>query len=107
MNSLKDDDKNIVIGVGKPGTGKSYLSLAYALSVLKNSYGKYKQIIIVIPTCVAGHPSMQLGYLPGSYEEKMLPFITADSNTMETILEDSGNYSCKSTIQGLIRNGVI
>lgn len=107
LNALKNDDKQICIGVGAAGSGKSYISLAYALSMLKNSYGKYKNIVIVIPTALAGHPSMNIGFLPGTYEDKIQNFIAADNYTFEKILNDSGIYSAKQIVDGLVRNGVI
>lgn len=45
--------------------------------------------------------------MKGTLEEKVEPFIEADSYTMEKILSNSGNYSGKQLIDGLIRNGII
>ena len=46
---LKDTNKQIVIGSGSPGTGKSFLSLAYALKALKEK--EFDTVRILIPTC--------------------------------------------------------
>lgn len=45
--------------------------------------------------------------LNGTIDEKIGPFLEADTYTMEKILTNSGNYSGKQLIEGLIRNGVI
>ena len=49
--NLRDTNKQIVIGSGSPGTGKSYLSLAYALKALNDVYAD--KIIIIVPTSPA------------------------------------------------------
>lgn len=106
LNTLKDDSKEICVGIGAAGTGKSFISLAYALSSIKTSIvPKYKHIICLVPTCQAGN--LNIGFLKGTLEEKIEPYLEADTNTMVKILEKSGNFSCESTIAGLIRNGII
>ena len=105
LNILKDESKIICFGIGSAGSGKSYISLSYALQALKDESTPYKKIICLVPTCQAG--AMSLGFLKGTLEEKVQPFIEADSYTMEKILSNSGNYSGKQLIEGLIRNDVI
>ena len=105
LNILKDESKTICFGIGSAGSGKSYISLSYALQALKDESTPYKKIICLVPTCQAG--AMSLGFLKGTLEEKVQPFIEADSYTMEKILSNSGNYSGKQLIEGLIRNDVI
>lgn len=52
LNLLKDDSKIIVSATGAPGSGKSYISLAYALQALKQQ--QFKRLICFIPTAPAG-----------------------------------------------------
>ena len=54
---------------GLAGSGKSYLSLGYLLSLL--DHGKIDRIIVFCNT-VAAKNSAKLGYLPGTREEKLL-----------------------------------
>ena len=68
-NLLKDDSKVISAALGSPGSGKSYVSLAYALQALKS--GKYKRIICFVPTAPAGASALQIGYLKGTLEDKI------------------------------------
>lgn len=106
LNTLRDEDKQICVGIGAAGTGKSYISLAWALSTVKTGEtSKYKHIVCLVPTCQAGN--LNIGFLKGTLEEKIEPYLEADTNTMLKILEKSGNYSCNSLVAGLIRNGVI
>ena len=46
LNILKNKDKEICFGIGSPGTGKSYISLSYALKELKE--GNYDNIIMIV-----------------------------------------------------------
>ena len=105
LNILKDDSNEICFGIGSAGSGKSYISLAYALQALKDDDNTYRKIICLVPTCEAGN--LSLGFLKGTLEEKIEPYLEADTYTMEKILSNSGNYSGKQLIEGLIRNGVI
>lgn len=105
LNILKDESKIICFDIGSAGSGKSYISLAFALQALKDESTPYKKIICLVPTCQAG--AMSLGFLKGTLEEKVQPFIEADTYTMEKILSNSGNYSGKQLMEGLVRNGII
>ena len=105
LNILKDSNNQICFGLGSAGSGKSYISLSYALQALKDESNPYKKIICLVPTCEAGN--LSLGFLKGTLEEKIEPYLEADTYTMEKILSNSGNYSGKQLIEGLIRNEVI
>lgn len=105
LNLLKDDSKQIVVGMGSAGSGKSWISLSYALSAIKS--GKYKKVIAIIPTVTAGSRYLDLGLLPGDLQQKIDPFLTSDKETMVKILEQSGNYSCERIVDSLLRNNVL
>jgi phosphate starvation-inducible PhoH-like protein len=105
LNTLKDPDKTICFGQGSAGSGKSYISLGYALSALKDSDNSYEKIIIMVPTAEAGN--MSLGYLKGTLLEKMFPYLEADRYTMEKILRNSGNPFAKSIVDNLEQQGLI
>lgn len=62
--------KDIVFGVGPAGTGKTYLAIAYAVSLLKD--GSIKKLILTRPAVEAGE---SLGYLPGDLKEKIDPYL--------------------------------
>lgn len=68
INSIKH--KTITFGVGAAGTGKTYLAVAMAVQALKtNSVNK---IIFTRPVLEAGE---NLGFLPGSFQNKVDPFL--------------------------------
>ena len=43
LNILKDESKIICFGIGSAGSGKSYISLAFALQALKDESTPYKK----------------------------------------------------------------
>jgi phosphate starvation-inducible PhoH-like protein len=105
LNLLKNKKYEICFGVGSPGTGKSYISLAYALKEIKE--GKYSNIIMMIPTAPAGGLDLNLGYLKGTLQDKIEPYLECDEQTITKILKNSGNVDPHMIAQSLISNGII
>lgn len=105
MNDMKNEKNEICFGVGSPGTGKSFLSLAYALKELRN--GNFKSITMIIPTAQAGGADLSIGYLKGDFEQKVAPFKECDKTTIEKILKLSGNDNAKEIAESLIGKGYI
>lgn len=60
----------LVFAVGPAGTGKSYLAVAMALSMLQQH--KVKRIVLTRPAVEAGE---RLGFLPGDLAEKVNPYL--------------------------------
>jgi phosphate starvation-inducible PhoH-like protein len=60
----------LVFGVGPAGTGKTYLAVAMAVSMLMS--GKIDRIILSRPAVEAGE---RLGFLPGDVREKVDPYL--------------------------------
>ena len=90
-------DKEMIICSGLPGTGKTYLSCAVALDLIKNN-GKYKKIVIV--KSVTTLKDEEIGFLKGSMKEKMEPFMYSFMHNFEKII---GRYNT----QTLRENGLI
>lgn len=107
LNQLKDPSKQICFGAGSAGSGKSYLSLGFALSQLKDPSTPYEKIIILVPTLQSCSSTLNIGLLKGDKNEKLEPFLEADSCTMEKILKNSGNTMPKSVVTDLIASGRI
>lgn len=66
------DGNEITLIAGPAGTGKSHLSVMKALEMFSAPDSKYEQIIIVTPAVEAEE---ELGFLPGTVEEKMAPYL--------------------------------
>jgi phosphate starvation-inducible protein PhoH and related proteins len=63
-------EKDIVFGIGPAGTGKTYLAMALAIRFLMEK--RVKRIVLTRPAVEAGE---RLGFLPGSMEEKVSPYL--------------------------------
>ena len=64
------NNKDIVLAIGPAGTGKTFIAVAKAVSLLQE--GKIKKIILSRPAVEAGE---KLGFLPGDLKEKVDPFL--------------------------------
>lgn len=71
LNMLYDDDTTVKIITGKFGTGKDFLMCSAAVDLIER--GKYDKIVY-IRNNVEVKDSKPIGFLPGTYNEKMLPF---------------------------------
>jgi len=61
---------DIVFGIGPAGTGKTYLAVAMAVQALRQK--KVERIVLTRPAVEAGE---KLGFLPGTFEEKIDPYL--------------------------------
>jgi len=61
---------DLVFGIGPAGTGKTYLAVAMAISALLN-----KQVARIILTRPAVEAGERLGFLPGTLQEKVDPYL--------------------------------
>jgi phosphate starvation-inducible PhoH-like protein len=68
MDAMGKND--LIFGVGPAGTGKTYLAVAHAASMLEQ--GEVKRIILSRPAVEAGE---HLGFLPGDLKEKVDPYL--------------------------------
>ncbi len=68
---LSIERNDITFGIGPAGTGKTFLAVAMGVKYLKEE--KVERIILTRPAVEAGE---SLGYLPGTFEEKISPYLT-------------------------------
>ena len=64
------EQNDMTFGLGPAGTGKTYLAVAMAVSALMGK--RVSRIILVRPAVEAGE---RLGFLPGSLQEKVDPYL--------------------------------
>jgi phosphate starvation-inducible PhoH-like protein len=76
------DNQDMVFGIGPAGTGKTYLAVAMAASALLAK--KVSRIILVRPAVEAGE---RLGFLPGSLQEKVDPYLRPLYDALYDLLE--------------------
>ena len=72
----------VVFGIGPAGTGKTYLAVAHAISLLLKN--KVQRIILTRPAVEAGET---LGFLPGDLREKILPYLRPLYDAMHDMLD--------------------
>jgi phosphate starvation-inducible PhoH-like protein len=92
---LLDPGKDIVFGIGPAGTGKTML--ACQVAVKKFFAGEVDRIIVTRPAVSADE---DLGFLPGTLEEKMAPWT-------RPIFDVFREYFYANEIEGMIQEGVI
>ncbi len=73
---------DLVFGIGPAGTGKTYLAVAMAISALNN-----KQVARIILTRPAVEAGERLGFLPGTLQEKVDPYLRPLYDALYDMLE--------------------
>src|SRR5206468_9563851 len=73
---------DLVFGIGPAGTGKTYLAVAMAISALMAK--KVSRIILTRPAVEAGE---RLGFLPGTLQEKVDPYLRPLYDALHDMLE--------------------
>lgn len=80
------DQKQITFTVGPAGVGKSFISVAKALELLANPDNQYQKIYIITPAVEA---DSSIGFLKGSLEDKLDPYLFSTYYLMDKIIGKS------------------
>lgn len=84
-------DKHLITFLlGSAGSGKTFLAMAYAINAVLN--GQAEKIILTRPIVEAGE---KLGYLPGSANDKVNPYMRPLYDAMDVLL---GRFSSKREV---------
>ena len=86
LDLLLDEEIGIVSLGGSAGTGKSALALCAGLEAVMER-GQHKRIVVFRPLYAVG--GQDLGFLPGSENEKMNPWAQAVFDTLEGVVSDN------------------
>jgi phosphate starvation-inducible PhoH-like protein len=73
---------DVVLCVGPAGTGKTYLAVGWAVSLLRS--GQVKKIVLVRPAVEAGE---RLGFLPGDLVAKINPYLRPLFDALNEIMD--------------------
>lgn len=101
LNLLLDDRIKMMTLIGAAGTGKTCLAIAAALDQLNDigSRGKYQKVIVTRPVQPMGR---DIGFLPGTMEEKMEPWIAPIKDNISFLM---GSGKKNNTRKKLISEG--
>lgn len=87
VDLLLRDDIKLVTLMGQAGTGKTLLALACALHKVFDE-NLYNRILVSRPVVPLGR---DIGYLPGTKEEKLLPWMQPIHDNLEFLCESTGH----------------
>jgi len=101
LDLLMDPDIPVVTLVGKAGSGKTLMAIAAGLAqvVEEAEISRYKRLVVSRPIQPMGK---DIGYLPGSMEEKMSPWLMPIQDNLRFLM---GND--KETLKMYTDNGTI
>nr|WP_245713743.1 PhoH family protein [Nocardia vaccinii] len=89
------DEHTVVFGIGPAGTGKTYLAVAKAVQALQSK--QVNRIILTRPAVEAGE---RLGFLPGTLNEKIDPYLRPLYDSLHDMMDPE-------SIPKLMQSGVI
>jgi PhoH-like ATPase len=102
FDALLDDRIKLVTLMGKAGTGKTLLAMAAGLkrTVLDR---EFRRLIVARPTISMGK---ELGFLPGSLEEKLAPWMQPIHDALEMLSDLNMGHEHRRSVD-LMRSGSI
>ncbi len=103
MDLIMDKNVDLVTLIGKAGTGKSLVVLATALELVM-SKREYDKFIIYRPIQPVGN---DIGFLPGTMEEKLAPWFQAIMDNFETLFSNKVGADWKKDLEMFQRKGRI
>jgi len=103
LNLLMSEQVDFVTILGPAGTGKTLLTLAAGLAQTLD-HNRFREIIMTRVTVPLGE---DIGFLPGTEEEKMEPWMGALMDNLEVLTqtEEGGNWGRAAT-QDLLRSRI-
>ncbi|MSU62170.1 MAG: PhoH family protein [Pedosphaera sp.] len=102
FDALLNDEIKLVTLMGKAGTGKTLIAMAAGLkrTVLDR---EFRRLIVARPTIPMGR---EIGFLPGTLEEKLTPWMQPIHDTLE-LLGDLNMGHDNRRSNDLIRSGIV
>lgn len=92
MSLLGDDTVDMTVMTGPAGSGKTLLALAYGLHAILEE-GRFSKLIVARSTPPIAE---DIGFLPGTEEEKMAPWLAAFEDNLEIL--HGADESCVGSI---------
>jgi PhoH-like ATPase len=102
LNLLLDPDIDFVSLLGTAGTGKTLLALAAGLAQVLDQ-NRFREIIMTRVTVPVGE---DIGFLPGTEEEKMTPWMGALMDNLEVLTQTEGGEWGRAATDDLLRSRI-
>ena len=102
LNMLMDPEMDFVTLLGVAGTGKTLLTLAAGLAQVLDD-NRYSEIIMTRVTVPVGD---DIGFLPGTEEEKMTPWMGALMDNLEVLTRTEGGEWGRAATDDLLRSRI-
>jgi PhoH-like ATPase len=102
LDALLDDRIKLVTLMGKAGTGKTLLAMAAGLKRVVNDR-EFRRLVVARPTISMGK---ELGFLPGSLEEKLAPWMQPIHDALEMLSDLNMGHDHRRSAD-LMRSGSI
>lgn len=102
LDALLDDRIKLVTLMGKAGTGKTLLAMAAGLKRVVNDR-EFRRLVVARPTISMGK---ELGFLPGSLEEKLAPWMQPIHDALEMLSDLNMGHDHRRS-GDLMRSGTI
>ena len=102
LNLLMDPDVDFVSLLGTAGTGKTLLALAAGLTQVLDQ-NRFREIIMTRVTVPVGE---DIGFLPGTEEEKMAPWMGALMDNLEVLTQTEGGEWGRAATDDLLRSRI-
>jgi PhoH-like ATPase len=109
VNLLLDPNVKLVTLVGGAGTGKTLLSIAAGLEqTIGNKSSLYKSLVISRPVQPMGGKSNDIGFLPGTLEEKMEPWVAPIKDNLRFLFsQGKKSKQTEDTLDIMFERGII
>lgn len=88
VDALMDPTVSLVAATGMAGTGKTLLAVAAGLEQTVERDARFKKMVVSRPTTPMGK---DIGFLPGTMEEKMEPWMKPIQDSIEFLVKRNGD----------------
>jgi PhoH-like ATPase len=106
MDILMSEEIKVVTLSSPAGTGKTFLSMACAMTKLLEKGSQYEKIILVKPVVSVAN---DMGYLPGDVSSKLEPFMKSYIDNFETLRKShhEGYKETTKSFEDMVEDGKI
>jgi PhoH-like ATPase len=103
LDALLDNNIKLVTLSGKAGTGKTLMAIVAGLSAVLDNR-THNKLVVARPVIPMGQ---DLGYLPGSLEEKLAPWMQPIIDNVEYIFTNQEGKRAKNAWQDMVNEGLL